>query len=62
VQQALFLGFLKHLARAHPERGDGTQIHLVMDNYATDKHHEVNAWLAASPGSTSTSPRPRDRG
>jgi transposase len=32
-----FLGFLKHLARAYPERGDGTQIHLVMDNYATHK-------------------------
>jgi len=43
-----FLGFLKHLARAYPER-DGTQLHLVMDNYATHKHPEVNAWLAANP-------------
>ena len=44
-----FLGFLKHVARAYPERGDGTQIHLVMDNYATHKHPEVNHWLAANP-------------
>ena len=44
-----FLGFLKHVARAYPERDDGTQIHLVMDNYATHKHPEVNAWLAANP-------------
>ena len=44
-----FLGFLKHLARAYPDTGDGTQIHLVMDNYATHKHPEVNHWLAANP-------------
>ena len=33
-----FLGFLKHLARAYPDTGDNTQLHLVMDNYATHKH------------------------
>jgi transposase len=44
-----FLGFLKHLARAYPDRGDGTQIHLVMDNYATHKRVEVRDWLAANP-------------
>jgi transposase len=44
-----FLGFLKHLARAYPDTGDGTQLHLVMDNYATHKHPEVTSWLAANP-------------
>ena len=32
--------FLKHLARAYPDRGDGTELHLVMDNYATHKRPE----------------------
>jgi len=32
-----FLGIQKHLARAYPDAGDGTQLHLVMDNYATHK-------------------------
>src|SRR5215212_2869310 len=26
-----FLAFLKHLARAHPDRGDGVKLHLVME-------------------------------
>ena len=40
-----FLAFLKHLGRAYPDR----QLHLVMDNYATHKRPEVQAWLAANP-------------
>ena len=40
-----FLGFLKHVARAYPDR----QLHLVMDNYAAHKHPNVKAWLAANP-------------
>ena len=44
-----FLAFLKHVARAYPDRGDGTELHLVMDNYATHKRPEVKAWLAANP-------------
>ena len=44
-----FLAFLKHLARAHPDRGDGVELHLVMDNYATHKRVEVRDWLAANP-------------
>ena len=40
-----FLVFLKHLARAYPER----ELHLVMDNYATHKKAEVRAWLAEHP-------------
>jgi transposase len=44
-----FLAFLKHLARAYPDRGDGVELHLVMDNYATHKRVEVREWLAANP-------------
>jgi transposase len=40
-----FLAFLKHVARACPDR----QLHLVMDNYATHKRIEVRTWLAANP-------------
>ena len=40
-----FLAFLKHLARAYPDR----ELHLVMDNYATHKHADVRAWLDANP-------------
>jgi transposase len=40
-----FLAFLKHVARAYPDR----QLHLVMDNYATHKRVEVRDWLAANP-------------
>jgi transposase len=44
-----FLAFLKHLARAYPDHGDGVELHLVMDNYATHKRVEVRNWLAANP-------------
>ena len=44
-----FLAFLKHLARAYPDRGDGTELHLVMDNYAAHKRIEIRDWLAANP-------------
>jgi len=44
-----FLAFLKHLAGAYPDRGDGVELHLVMDNYATHKRVEVREWLAANP-------------
>jgi transposase len=40
-----FLAFLKHVARAYPDR----ELHLVMDNYAAHKHPNVNAWLAGNP-------------
>ena len=40
-----FLAFLKHVARAYPDR----ELHLVMDNYATHKRIEVRDWLAANP-------------
>jgi transposase len=40
-----FLAFLKHVARAYPDR----ELHLVMDNYAAHKHPNVKAWLATNP-------------
>src|SRR3954452_25065760 len=44
-----FVAFLTHVDRAYPDRGDGTDLHLVMDNYATHKRVEVRDWLAAIP-------------
>jgi len=44
-----FLAFLKQVARAYPDTGDGTELHLVMDNYAAHKRGEVRDWLAANP-------------
>jgi transposase len=40
-----FLKFLQLVARRYP-RG---QLHLVLDNYQTHKHPEVQAWLARHP-------------
>ena len=40
-----FLHFLKKVARAYPRR----KLHVVVDNYATHKHPEVEAWLAKHP-------------
>jgi transposase len=40
-----FIRFLKQVARAYPEG----ELHLIMDNYATDKRPEAKAWLAANP-------------
>lgn len=41
-----FLQFLRHIDQNVPEDLD---IHLVVDNYATHKHHKVKCWLAARP-------------
>lgn len=43
--KAEFLDFLKKVARAYPRR----ELHVVVDNYHTHKHAEVNAWLAKHP-------------
>ena len=53
-----FLAFLKHVARAYPDR----ELHLVMDNYAAHKHPNVKAGWRPTRGSTSTSPRPQAPG
>lgn len=43
--KAEFLHFLKKVARAYPRR----RLHVVMDNYHTHKHDDVNEWLAKHP-------------
>ena len=40
-----FLRFLKQVAKAYPR----TKLHIVVDNYATHKHPNVQAWLAKNP-------------
>jgi transposase len=43
--KAEFLDFMKKVARAYPRR----ELHVVVDNYHTHKHPEVQAWLAKHP-------------
>ncbi len=43
--KAEFGDFLKKVARAYPRR----QLHVVVDNYHTHKHPEINTWLARNP-------------
>jgi transposase len=43
--KAEFLDFLKQVARAYPRR----QLHVVVDNYHTHKHADIQAWLAKHP-------------
>lgn len=43
--KAEFLDFLKQVAKAYPRR----EMHVVLDNYHTHKHAEINAWLAKHP-------------
>ena len=43
--KAEFLDCLKRVARAYPRR----QLHVVLDNYHTHKHDDINQWLARHP-------------
>jgi transposase len=43
--KAEFLAFMKQVAKAYPRR----ELHVVLDNYHTHKHAEVQAWLAKNP-------------
>jgi len=43
--KAEFGDFLKKVARAYPRR----ELHIVVDNYHTHKHPEINAWLEKHP-------------
>ena len=43
--KAEFGDFLKKVAKAYPRR----RLHVVVDNYHTHKHPEINAWLAKNP-------------
>jgi transposase len=40
-----FLRFLRHVAKAYPR----IKLHIVVDNYATHKHPDVQTWLATKP-------------
>ena len=58
----LFLDLLDKLCKRHPDAGC---LHLILDNYATHKHANVQAWLNRHKRfhlHLSTSPRPRPRG
>ena len=43
--KAEFLDFLKRVAKAYPRR----KLHVVLDNYHTHKHDDINQWLAKHP-------------
>jgi transposase-like protein/transposase len=43
--KAEFLDFLTKVARAYP----GRELHVVVDNYHTHKHDDINVWLAKNP-------------
>jgi hypothetical protein len=43
--KAEFLDFLKLVAKTYPRR----QLHVVLDNYHTHKHDDINQWLAKHP-------------
>ena len=43
--KAEFLDFLKLVAKTYPRR----QLHVVLDNYHTHKHDDINRWLAKNP-------------
>ena len=40
-----FLRFLRRVAKAYPR----IKLHIVVDNYATHKHPDVQTWLAKNP-------------
>jgi len=43
--KAEFLDFMRKVARAYPDR----DLHVVVDNYHTHKHDDINRWLARNP-------------
>ena len=43
--KAEFLTFLKKVAKAYPRR----ELHVVLDNYHTHKHDDINQWLDKNP-------------
>jgi transposase len=43
--KAEFLDFLTKVAKAYPRR----ELHVVLDNYHTHKHDDINRWLAKHP-------------
>jgi transposase len=43
--KAEFLDFLKEVAKSYPE----SELRIVLDNYHTHKHADINAWLQKNP-------------
>jgi len=43
--KAEFLDFLKLVAKTYPRR----RLHVVLDNYHTHKHDDINRWLEKNP-------------
>jgi len=43
--KAEFLDFLKQVAKTYPRQ----RLHVVLDNYHTHKHDDINQWLAKTP-------------
>jgi transposase len=43
--KAEFLDFLKEVAKSYPE----SELRIVLDNYHTHKHADINAWLEKNP-------------
>jgi transposase len=43
--KAEFLDFLQKVAKTYPRR----ELHVVVDNYHTHKHDDINRWLAKNP-------------
>jgi transposase len=43
--KAEFLDFMKKVAKAYPRR----ELHVVLDNYHTHKHADIQAWLEKNP-------------
>src|SRR5690606_1560136 len=41
--------FLKFLKRMEKSVEPGLEIHVILDNYATDKHEKVRLWLKKHP-------------
>jgi len=41
--------FLTFMRRVDKETPKGLEVHMILDNYATHKHPNVNAWLAKHP-------------
>ncbi len=52
--KAEFLDFLKRVAKTYP----GQRLHVVLDNYHTHKHDDVNQWLAKQPAGSRCTSRP----
>jgi hypothetical protein len=43
--KAEFLDILKKIAKSYPRR----ELHVVLDNYHTHKHDDINRWLVTNP-------------